>query len=139
ALPGEIAAQLAEIATALATDCFLTAQVIGHVSSREVAENETLEAHRLARARADAVQAALIGSGLPAKAIASVWDWQFLVREPRATLWTFRLVQGEDCEGLPLDGSTPPLVAADEAPAQPTQEIAQAPQAATPSVASQAQ
>ena len=66
ALPGEIAAQLAEIATALATDCFLTAQVIGHVSSREVAENETLEAHRLARARADAVQAALIGSGLPA-------------------------------------------------------------------------
>jgi outer membrane protein OmpA-like peptidoglycan-associated protein len=143
-LADEVASRLAEITAALATDCFLTAQVIGHVSSREVAENETLAAHRLARARADTVQAALIGSGLPAKAIASVWDWQFLVREPRATLWMFRLIQGEDCEGLPLDGSAAPLVAADEPPGepagastaaaapQPAQEIAQAPQALAP-------
>src|SRR5918996_3396922 len=104
-LAGNVAAGLADLTATVATDCFLTAQVIGHVSSREVADNETLAAHRLARARADAVQASLIGGGLPAKAIASVWDWQFLVREPRATLWVFRLVQGEDCEGLPLDGN----------------------------------
>jgi outer membrane protein OmpA-like peptidoglycan-associated protein len=106
-LAGEVAARLADLTATVATDCFLTAQVIGHVSSREVADNETLAAHRLARARADAVQASLIGGGLPAKSIASVWDWQFLVREPRATLWVFRLVQGEDCEGQPLDGSAP--------------------------------
>jgi outer membrane protein OmpA-like peptidoglycan-associated protein len=116
---GELArpasARLAELVATVATDCFLTAQVIGHVSSREVADNETLAAHRLARARADAVQASLIGGGLPAKSIASVWDWQFLVREPRATLWVFRLVQGEDCEGLPLDGSASRPVAGNDA------------------------
>jgi hypothetical protein len=114
-LVGDAAAGLAELTGTFATDCFLTAQVIGHVSSREVADNDTLAAHRLARARADAVQASLIGGGLPAKAIASVWDWQFLVREPRATLWVFRLVQGEDCEGAPLDGASAPLVAQNDA------------------------
>jgi outer membrane protein OmpA-like peptidoglycan-associated protein len=139
-LAGNIAAALAELTGTVATDCFLTAQVIGHVSSREVADNETLAAHRLARARADAVQASLIGGGLPAKAIASVWDWQFLVREPRATLWVFRLVQGEDCEGLPLDGDASRLVAGNDsgqaapAPAAtpaaevaPAREVARAP------------
>jgi flagellar motor protein MotB len=139
---GELArpasARLGELIATVATDCFLTAQVIGHVSSREVADNETLAAHRLARARADAVQASLIGGGLPAKAIASVWDWQFLVREPRATLWVFRLVQGEDCEGLPLDGNASRLVAANDAgqtappratpkETPPARELAQAP------------
>ncbi len=114
-LAGPASARLAELIATVATDCFLTAQVIGHVSSREVADNETLAAHRLARARADAVQASLIGGGLPAKSIASVWDWQFLVREPRATLWVFRLVQGEDCEGLPLDGNASGLVAGNDA------------------------
>ena len=99
----------------VATDCFLTAQVIGHVGSAEVAGSDTLNAHRLARSRADAVQASLIESGLPAKAIASVWDWQFMVRQPRATLWVFRLTPGEDCEGAPLDGAGPALVAQAEA------------------------
>jgi outer membrane protein OmpA-like peptidoglycan-associated protein len=132
-LTGNVASRLGELTATVATDCFLTAQVIGHVSSREVADNETLAAHRLARARADAVQASLIGGGLPAKAIASVWDWQFLVREPRATLWVFRLVQGEDCEGLPLDGNGSQLVAGGDAgqtasaQAAPAREIAQAP------------
>jgi outer membrane protein OmpA-like peptidoglycan-associated protein len=126
-LAGDVASRLTELTATVATDCFLTAQVIGHVSSREVADNETLAAHRLARARADAVQASLIGGGLPAKAIASVWDWQFLVREPRATLWLFRLVQGEDCEGLPLEGDASQLVAGSDA------GQAASPQAATPS------
>ena len=121
-LTGDAAAGLAKLTAQVATDCFLTAQVIGHVSSREVADNETLAAHRLARSRADAVQSSLIGGGLPAKSIASVWDWQFLVREPRATLWVFRLIQGEDCEGLPLDGEAPQLVAENvPAQAQPVQ------------------
>ncbi len=95
----------------VATDCFLTAQVIGHVGSAEVAESDTLNAHRLARSRADAVQASLIEAGLPAKAIASVWDWQFMVRDARATLWVFRLTPGEDCEGAPLDPAASALVA----------------------------
>ncbi len=130
-LSGEAAAGLARLTAQIATDCFLTAQVIGHVSSREVADNETLAAHRLARSRADAVQSSLIGGGLPAKSIASVWDWQFLVREPRATLWVFRLIQGEDCEGLPLDGEAPQLVAK-SVPAQPVQAETSVAEVATP-------
>jgi outer membrane protein OmpA-like peptidoglycan-associated protein len=102
--------RLGKLSAELATDCFLTAQVIGHVGSNEVG-NDTLSAHRLARARADAVQASLIADGLPAKAIASVWDWQFMVRAPRATIWVFRLTPGEDCEGKRLDSTAPALVA----------------------------
>jgi hypothetical protein len=104
-LGGEAAARIAELTRTVGTDCFLTAQVIGHIDSSEVAQDDTLNAHRLARSRADAVQASLIGGGLPAKAIASVWDWQFMVPAPRATLWIFQLTAGEDCEGRPLDGA----------------------------------
>jgi len=115
ALASADARLLQALSEEVATDCFLTAQVIGHVGSAEVAGSDTLDAHRLARSRADAIQAALIESGLPAKAIASVWDWQFMVRQPRATLWVFRLTPGEDCEGAPLDGTGPALVAQAEA------------------------
>ena len=117
-LGGEAAARVAELTRAVSTDCFLTAQVIGHIDSNEVAQDDTLNAHRLARSRADAVQASLIGGGLPAKAIASVWDWQFMVRAPRATLWIFQLTAGEDCEGRPLDGA---LVA--QAPSKPRSAV----------------
>jgi len=105
------AGELAGITRTIATDCFLTAQVIGHVAPSEVAENDSLAAHRLARSRADAIQASLISGGLPAKAIASVWDWQFMVPEPRATLWLFRLTEGEDCDGRPLAPGASELVA----------------------------
>jgi hypothetical protein len=115
ALSSATAQGLSLLTDEAATDCFLTAQVIGHVGSSEVAGNDSLNAHRLARARADAVQASLIAGGLPAKAIASVWDWQFMVREARATLWVFRLTPGEDCEGAPLDSAAPALVAEAEA------------------------
>jgi outer membrane protein OmpA-like peptidoglycan-associated protein len=111
------AGHLAELTRVVGTDCFLTAQVIGHIDASEVAQDDTLNAHRLARARADAVQASLIGGGLPAKAIASVWDWQFMVPAPRATLWVFELTVGEDCEGRPLRGD---LVAQVPPPEQPT-------------------
>jgi outer membrane protein OmpA-like peptidoglycan-associated protein len=117
ALASADARLLQALSEEVATDCFLTAQVIGHVGSAEVAGSDTLDAHRLARSRADAIQAALIESGLPAKAIASVWDWQFMVRQSRATLWVFRLTPGEDCEGAPLDGAGPALVAQAEAAA----------------------
>jgi outer membrane protein OmpA-like peptidoglycan-associated protein len=110
--------RLAGLTREMATDCFLTAQVIGHVGTAEVG-NDTLKAHRLARARADAVQASLIAGGLPAKAIASVWDWQFMVREPRATLWVFRLTPGEDCDDTPLESAAPALVAGAEPPSAP--------------------
>ena len=121
ALESAIAQRLSALTDEAATDCFLTAQVIGHVGSSEVAGNDTLNAHRLARARADAVQASLIAGGLPAKAIASVWDWQFMVREARATLWVFRLTPGEDCEGAPLDSAAPLVARAEPWPA-PTQD-----------------
>lgn len=121
------AGQLAELTRAVGTDCFLTAQVIGHIDASEVAQDDTLNAHRLARARADAVQASLIGGGLPAKAIASVWDWQFMVPAPRATLWVFELTAGEDCDGRPLRGDlvaqVPPT---EQATAEPERAIARA-------------
>jgi len=101
-LTTEAGTGLGALTRAVGTDCFLTAQVIGHIDSGEIAEQDSLSAHRLARARADAVQASLIHGGLPAKAIASVWDWQFMVREARATLWVFQLTAGEDCDGRPL-------------------------------------
>jgi hypothetical protein len=118
------AGELASITRAVATDCFLTAQVIGHVAPSEVAENDSLAAHRLARSRADAIQASLIGGGLPAKAIASVWDWQFMVPEPRATLWLFRLTEGEDCDGSPLAPAASELVAEAETAAPAVQQPA---------------
>jgi hypothetical protein len=135
-LAGDTAGRLASLTSSIATDCFLTAQVIGHVSSEEVTESETLAAHRLARSRADAVQSSLIGGGLPAKAIASVWDWQFLVREPRATLWVFRLIEGEDCDGVPLDGDASQLVA--EADATPPAAMSSAPAEAPRAIAAPA-
>lgn len=86
----------------IATDCFLTAQVIGHVDKSEVSGRETADIHRLARARADTIQASLIENGLPPSSIASVWDWRFMVQQPRVTLWVFRLAAGDDCEDIPI-------------------------------------
>lgn len=108
-LPGALE-ELDRLAAGWATDCFLSAQVIGHVAPGSGRDGDTLAAHRLARARADRLQAALIRRGLPQDAIASVWDWQFFVPESRATLWVFELVPGEDCDGRALaarDGDTP--------------------------------
>jgi hypothetical protein len=110
-LGSAVATGLDQLIGEIATDCFLTAQVIGHVGGSEVGAADTLAAHRLARSRADSIQTSLIDGGLPANAIASVWDWQFMVRDARATLWIFRLTEGEDCTGAPLEGARPPLVA----------------------------
>lgn len=99
--------ELDHLAANWATDCFLSAQVIGHVAPGSGRDGDTLAAHRLARARADRLQAVLIGHGLPENAIASVWDWQFFVPESRATLWVFELVPGEDCEGVALKSRKP--------------------------------
>lgn len=96
----------------IATDCFLTAQVIGHVDKSETSGRETADIHRLARARADSIQASLIENGLPAASIASVWDWRFMVQQARVTLWVFRLTAGEDCEDKPLGGGGGDQVAA---------------------------
>jgi len=87
----------------MATDCFLTAQAVGHVEATDGDENETMATHRLARARAEQVQKEMIALGLPEASIASVWDWQFLVRDARVTLWVFQLVRGEECEGRQLE------------------------------------
>ncbi len=113
-LDPEVRTELQGLIETLATDCFLTAQAIGHVEPEAAKAGEALAAHRLARARADRVQQAMVERGLQASAIAAVWDWQFVVKEPRVTIWVFRLHEGEDCEGKPLErpaaspGSTPP-------------------------------
>ena len=95
---------LDRIAAAAATDCFVTAQTVGHVQPGTPGDGGTLAAHRLARARAEAVKAALVRAGLPEGAVASVWDYQFSLREPRVTLWIFELPKGEACAGAPLPG-----------------------------------
>ena len=101
----------------IATDCFLTAQAIGHVRPGTPGEGDTLAAHRLARARSEAVQAALVRGGLPAASVASVWDYQFTTREPRVTLWVFSLPAGDDCKGTPLPGAPARVAAAQPPPA----------------------
>lgn len=108
-------AALAGLVDGLATDCFLTAQAVGHVEPGPGSDGETLAAHRLARARADRVQAALTERGLPASSIASVWDWQFAVREPRVTLWVFRLAAGDDCDSRPIARMDSPPASAETA------------------------
>jgi len=97
----------------LATDCFLTAQAIGHVAPGITRDGDTLSAHRLARARADAIQAALVDFGMPQPSVASVWDWQFLLPESRATVWVFSLTRGDDCDGTPLPKGAPAVAAVD--------------------------
>lgn len=136
ALDPATAAQLETTLRPLATDCFLTAQAIGHVAPGVTRDGDTLAAHRLARARADAIQAKLAALGMPQPAVASVWDWQFLVQESQVTLWVFSLTAGDDCEGTPLPLEAPALAAAGAseaaAPASPVAaDEAQAPAAAT--------
>ncbi|MCS6781122.1 MAG: hypothetical protein NZ555_15630, partial [Geminicoccaceae bacterium] len=136
-LEPEVRTALAGTIETIATDCFLTAQAIGHVEPEAARTGETLAAHRMARARADRVQQAMVERGLQASAIASVWDWQFVVKEPRVTVWVFRLHEGDDCEGKRLDPQTASARSAAapagrEAPARPAppaaeREVATAP------------
>lgn len=134
ALASKTATELAAFTQQIATDCFLTAQVIGHVDKKETSGRETVDIHRLARSRADTIQESLIQNGLPAESIASVWDWQFMVQHARATLWVFRLTAGEDCEDEALSPDTGGQIAQ----AQPLEEqtaamMEQSPPAATES------
>jgi len=119
---------LNDFAQSIATDCFLTAQIIGHVDKEEISGRETADIHRLARARADTIQSALIDNGLPVTAIASVWDWRFMIQQARATLWVFRLTAGEDCEDLPFGAeSVDDVVASNKQPSPATNPPAAAP------------
>ena len=68
---GADATSLVGLIDRIATDCFLTAQVIGHAENG-VGGNDPLSPHRLARARADGVRAALLARGLPEASVASV-------------------------------------------------------------------
>ncbi|MDW8123815.1 MAG: hypothetical protein RMJ04_03440 [Geminicoccaceae bacterium] len=117
-LEAEVKDELARLLESVATDCFLTAQVIGHVEPEAARSGEPLAAHRLARARADRIHKALVERGLQATAVAAVWDWQFVVKEPRVTLWVFRLQPGEDCRDQRIESAPaaarPPGTAAPE-------------------------
>jgi outer membrane protein OmpA-like peptidoglycan-associated protein len=119
ALDGPTAAALDGFLAAIATDCFLFAQAIGHVRPGADAEGDTLAAHRLARARAEAIGARLQRAGLPGDAVSSAWDRQFAVREPRVTLWIFSQAPGQDCAGTPLPEAAA-LTAAARTPQPPT-------------------
>jgi outer membrane protein OmpA-like peptidoglycan-associated protein len=119
ALDAPTAAALDGFVAAIATDCFLFAQAIGHVRPGADAEGDTLAAHRLARARAEAIGARLQRAGLPGDAVSSAWDRQFAVREPRVTLWIFSQTPGQDCAGTPLPGAAA-LTAAARTPQPPT-------------------
>jgi hypothetical protein len=50
---------------------------------------------------------------MPQASVASVWDWQFLLPESRATVWVFSLTRGDDCDGTPLPRGEPALAAAE--------------------------
>jgi hypothetical protein len=126
------AAALDGLVAGLATDCFLTAQAIGHVRPGTPGDGDTLAAHRLARARAEAVEAALTGGGLPAESVASVWDFQFTVREPRVTLWVFSLPQGDECEGKPLPGAKARIAVAELPQPEPSPPASAAEEVAAP-------
>ena len=120
---------LEQLGAGLATDCFLTAQAIGHAEPAQAASGDPLAAHRLERARAERVQAVLTAKGLPPSAIAAVGDRSFIVREPQVTLWLFMLRPGEGCTGRPTD---PNAVAAGSPPdGTPSTEPAAASAAAT--------
>lgn len=106
--------ELEQFTRALATDCFLTAQVIGHVDKSETNGRDTVDIHRLARSRADTIQEALIANGLPAASIASVWDWQFMQQDAKATLWVFQLAEGDDCSNEPLTAAADEMVASSD-------------------------
>lgn len=117
-MPAGVEDELREIIARFATDCFLTAQVIGHVEPGPEKDGGTLAAHRLARTRAERIQELMTERGLPATSIASVWDWQFSTKESRATVWFFTLDSEEECRGEPAlaDASeTPPDTAGEEA------------------------
>ena len=116
-LDGPTAAALDGFIGAVATDCLLFAQAIGHVRPGADADGDTLAAHRLARIRAEAIRDRLVGAGLPGGAVSTAWDRQFAVREPRVTLWIFSQVPGQDCTGAPLRGAAAPV--AEAAPDQP--------------------
>ena len=86
-LDPEVKAGLGGLIETLATDCFLTAQAIGHVEPEAAKAGESLTAHRLARARADRIQQAMVERGLQASAIASVWDTGANFTSPVEPYW----------------------------------------------------
>ncbi len=104
-LDAPTAAALDAYLAAVATDCFLFAQAVGHVRPGADGDGDTLTAHRLARARSDTITTALLKAGLPADSVTGAWDRQFAAREPRVTLWVFARPAGDDCAGTALPGA----------------------------------
>lgn len=121
-----VAAALDAILATAATDCFLFAQIVGHVQPGPAADGDTRAAHRLARARADSLASALQRAGMPAGAVATTWDFGLATPRPRATLWLFERTIGSDCHGTALPGAAPSAVVALAADASPAGSTAAA-------------
>lgn len=93
------------------SSCVLSAQVVGIASERETAPRPVVDAHVLARDRADGLARLIQDKGVAAGDVASVWTVKSDARPPRTAVWLF------------LDGDTPacaeplqPMVVATEAP-----------------------
>jgi outer membrane protein OmpA-like peptidoglycan-associated protein len=125
-LEPSVAEALDRLISDSADDCFLTAQAVGHVRPGTPGDGDTLTAHRLARARAELVRGSLVGGGLSADAVAAVWDYQFTVREPRVTLWIFRLPEGAECQGEPLPAAVQAVAKRKPSPARPEPPVVEA-------------
>ncbi len=96
------------------SSCVLSAQVVGIASERETAPRPVVDAHLLARDRADGVARLIQERGVPAGDVASVWTVESSAQAPRTAVWLF------------LDGDTPvcaeplqPMVIVADAPASP--------------------
>lgn len=94
--------------------CVLSAQVVGVASERETAPRPVVDAHVLARDRADGIARLIRDRGVPEGDVASVWTVESGAQSPRTAVWLF------------LDGDMPacaeplqPMMIAAEAPAQP--------------------
>jgi hypothetical protein len=104
-----VEAALQRLAEEVATDCFLTAEAIGHARPDLAAEGDVVEAQALARARSELVKRLLGRVGLPGDAVAALADYGFTVEETGVTLWIFRLAEGEACgEEALAHGPEPP-------------------------------
>lgn len=107
-LTAPVEAALQRLVETIATDCFLTAQAIGHARPEAEAGGDAVGAQGLAQARSELVKKRLGRAGLPADAVAALSDYRFTVREAGVTLWVFRLIEGEECGGVALARAVDP-------------------------------
>ncbi|MEZ5865982.1 MAG: hypothetical protein R3D25_18625 [Geminicoccaceae bacterium] len=128
-LSSETRSSVEQLLRPVDASCVLSAQVVGVASERETAPRLVVDAHVLARDRADGIARLIRDAGVPAEDVASVWTVENDGRPPMTAVWLF------------MDGDTPtcaeplqPLVMAAEAAPLPVLASAEvdAPEIRTP-------